>query len=337
MTQTLRPGPSVKAAPALGLVVAALGVVYVVWGSTYLGIRIVVEEAPPLTSMGLRFLTAGVLLGVVLSFKGGVRRLAVRPRELAGAALLGLMLPMLGNGLVSIGESKGAPSGSTALLIAIAPLLIVVFRALTGDRPNALSMLGVLLGFAGLAYLVLAGRDGSRELPLGPALIILFAATCWALGSFVQPRLVLPRDVFVTAVYEMVCGGLIMVTVGFVAGERFTGDYSTRTWLALAYLVVFGSMLAFTSYVWLLAHAPISLVATYAYVNPVVAVFLGWLILDEAVTAPVVVGGGIVVLAVAIVITAERPRRKPLPETPAPETVEAVVSPHGEAERDDAG
>jgi len=322
----------VKAAPALGLVVAALGVVYVVWGSTYLGIRVVVEEAPPLTSMGLRFTTAGVLLGVVLSFKGGVRRLAVRPRELAGAALLGLMLPMLGNGLVSVGESKGAPSGATALLIAIAPILIVVFRALSGDRPNPLSVFGVVLGFVGLGYLVLAGRGGG-DLPLVPALIILFAATCWGLGSFIQPRLLLPDDVFVTTVYEMVCGGLIMVSIGLISGERFTGDYSPRTWFALGYLVVFGSMLAFTAYVWLLNNAPISLVATYAYVNPVVAVFLGWLILGEAVTVPLVVGGGIVVLAVAIVITAERPRRKPLPETPAPESVDAVVSPHGEARR----
>jgi len=124
MTQTAPAERSTTSGPALGLVIAALGVVYVVWGSTYLGIRIVVEEAPPLTSMGLRFLTAGLLLGVLLSFKGGPRRLAVRPRELAGAALLGLMLPMLGNGLVSVGEDLGAPSGATALLIAIAPLII---------------------------------------------------------------------------------------------------------------------------------------------------------------------------------------------------------------------
>jgi drug/metabolite transporter (DMT)-like permease len=336
MAQTLSPAAPVKAAPALGLVVAALGVVYVVWGSTYLGIRVVVEEAPPLTSMGMRFLTAGVLLGVVLSFKGGWRRLAVRPRELAGAALLGLMLPMLGNGLVSVGESKGAPSGATALLIAVAPLIIVVFRTLSGDRPSPLSLFGVVLGFGGLAYLVLAGRGSGGDLPLGPALLILFAATCWGFGSFIQPRLLLPDDVFVTAVYEMVCGGLIMISVGLVSGERFTADYSPDTWFALGYLVVFGSMLAFTAYVWLLANAPIGLVATYAYVNPVVAVFLGWLILGESVTAPIVIGGGIVVLAVAIVITAERPRRKPLPETPTPESVEAVTSPHGEAERVDA-
>ncbi len=335
MTQTVARNAPAKAAPAIGLVVAALGVVYVVWGSTYLGIRVVVEEAPPLTSMGLRFLTAGLLLGVVLSLRSGVRRLAVRPREIAGAALLGLMLPMLGNGLVSVGENMGAPSGATALLIAVAPIMIVVFRAFTGDAPRPLSVFGVLLGFAGLGYLVLAGRGGG-DLPLGPALVILFAATCWAFGSFIQPRLLLPQDVFVTTVYEMVCGGLIMITSGLVSGERFTGDYGPRTWVALSYLVVFGSMLAFTAYVWLLANAPISLVATYAYVNPVVAVFLGWLILGESVTAPIVIGGGVVVLAVAIVITAERPRRKPLPETPAPETVDAVVSPHGEAERVDA-
>jgi len=187
--------------------------------------------------------------------------------------------------------------------------------------------------FAEARALQLAGRGSGGDLPLGPALIILFAATCWGYGSFIQPRLLLPDDVFVTTVYEMVCGGLIMVSIGLVSGERFTGDYSPRTWLALGYLVVFGSMLAFTAYVWLLNNVPISLVATYAYVNPVVAVFLGWLILGEAVTVPLVVGGGIVVLAVAIVITAERPRRKPLPETPAPESVDAVVSAHGEARR----
>jgi drug/metabolite transporter (DMT)-like permease len=325
MTQTLERTRAAKIAPPIGLVIVALGVVYVVWGSTYLGIRIVVEEAPPLTSMGMRFMTAGLLLGLVLMLKGGWRRLAVRPKELAGAALLGLMLPMLGNGLVSVGESHGAPSGATALLIAVAPLMIVIFRAVTGDVPRPLSLFGVLLGFAGLAYLILAGSGSGGDLPLGPALLILFAASCWALGSFTQPRLVLPDDVFVTAVYEMICGGLIMITVGQLAGEQFTGDYSLRIWSALGYLVVFGSMLAFTSYVWLLANAPISLVATYAYVNPVVAVFLGWLILGEAITAPVVIGGGIVVAAVAIVITAERPRNKPLPEPPVPETVEAVA------------
>jgi drug/metabolite transporter (DMT)-like permease len=311
-------------APRLAVVLLALGAVYVVWGSTYLGIRIVVQEAPPLMSGGLRFMTAGLLLATILAVRGGVDRLRVTRRQLAGAAFLGLMLPMLGNGLVSVGEDLGAPSGVTALLIAVVPLWIVVFRAGTGDRPSRAGMFGVVLGFSGLAYLVLAGRaEGGRDLTLLAAGIILFASTCWSIGSFVQPRLTLPRDAFVTAVYEMLSGGLIMVCVGLVVGERFTGDYGLRTWAALGYLVLFGSMIAFTSYVWLLAHAPIGLVATYAYVNPVVAVFLGWLILSEPLTAPVVIGGGVVVLAVAIVITAERPRRVPAasaePAAPMPE------------------
>src|SRR5690606_33392897 len=114
-------------------------------------------------------------------------------RQLLGAATLGLMLPMLGNGLVSVGECLGAPSGATALLIAVSPLIIVLFRGLTGDVPSPLSVLGVLLGFSGLAYLVLAGSGAGGELPLVPALIILSAATCWALGSFLQPRLTLPK------------------------------------------------------------------------------------------------------------------------------------------------
>jgi drug/metabolite transporter (DMT)-like permease len=298
-----------RTGPAVGLVFGALAIVYVVWGSTYLGIRIVVEEAPPLTSMGLRYTTAAVLLGALLSLKGGLRRLRLTRRQALGCGFLGLMLPVLGNGMVAVGESLGAPSGVTALLIAIAPLIIVLFRVAEGDRPRGLTLLGVLSGFGGLALLVLIGSSGAQAFPLGAGLLVLFASSCWAFGSYVQPRLPLPRDVFVTTVYEMLFGGLILVSIGLVSGERFTGDYSARTWTALAYLVVFGSVVAFTSYVWLLANAPISLVATYAYVNPVVAVFLGWLVLSEAVTPAVVIGGGIVVASVALVISAERPRR----------------------------
>jgi drug/metabolite transporter (DMT)-like permease len=307
-----------RVAPAFGLVVAALGIVYVVWGSTYLAIRITVEEAPPLTAMGLRYLTAGLLLGCLLSLRGGLRRFALTGRQVAGVAFLGLMLPMLGNGMVAVGENLGAPSGVAALLIAVCPLLIVLFRVVDGDRPRALTVVGVLLGFAGLAFLVFADRgSGSRDLPIGAALVIMFASTCWAFGSYVQPRLWLPRDVFVTTVYEMLFGGLILTTVGRLSGESFTADYAAKTWTALGYLVVFGSVVAFTAYVWLLANAPISFVATYAYVNPVVAVFLGWLVLHESVSTPVLVGGGTVVLAVAIVIGAEHPSRKSRAEVAA--------------------
>ena len=315
-----RPGTTTKVAPAFGLVLMALVIVYVVWGSTYLAIRIVVEEAPPLTSMGLRYSTAALILGAILMLRGGLRRLRINRRQAVGAAFLGLMLPLLGNGMVSVAEDRGATSGITALLIAIAPLIIVLFRIAEGDRPKPLTLVGVLLGFVGLAVLVLLGRGGAEGFGIGPALIVLFASSCWALGSYVQPRLWLPEDVFVTTVYEMLFGGLMLVALGQLVGEDFTASYGARTWTALGYLVVFGSVVAFTSYVWLIANAPISFVATYAYVNPIVAVLLGWWILDEHVTAPVLVGGGVVVLAVALVITAERPSRR----------VEAVLASSGE-------
>jgi drug/metabolite transporter (DMT)-like permease len=313
-------------APArFGLVLVALGVVYVVWGSTYLGIRVVVEEAPPLTSMGLRFVTAGLLLGLIMVVRKGVRVLRIDARQAVGTATLGLLLPVLGNGLVSVGENMGAPSGFTALLIAVAPLMIVVFRAVERDVPRPATLLGVLLGFVGLAVLILLGRGGG-DFQIAPALVILFAATCWAFGSYIQPRLWLPRDPFVVAVWEMIFGGVIGSVAGLLAGERLGFGYSADTWFAWSYLVVFGSVVAFTSYVWLVANAPISLVATYAYVNPVIAVFLGWLILDEVVTLPIMVGGLVVVAAVAIVISSER-RTTPVAHEelqPEPEPAEAA-------------
>lgn len=309
--------------PRTGLVALALAIVYVVWGSTYLGIRVVVEDAPPMTSMGLRFGTAGLLLGAFFAVRRGFRFLALTRRQVIGTAFLGLCLPLLGNGLVSVAEDKGATSGFAALLIAVAPLVIVIFRAIERDLPNTQTIVGVLLGFAGLAVLVLLGRDAG-DFALGPALIILFAASCWALGSYVQPRLWLPANPFVVAVWEMIFGGAMMVALGLSVGETMTFDYPAKTWFALGYLVIFGSVIAFTAYVWLVANAPISLVATYAYVNPVIAVFLGWLILDEKITWPIVAGGAIVVAAVALVITSER--RQPAPAAPAePPVVEQVT------------
>jgi drug/metabolite transporter (DMT)-like permease len=296
-------------APSWLAVAVALGIVYVVWGSTYLGIRIVVEEAPALTAMGQRFFAAGLVLATVLAVRHGPRRLAVTGRQLLGCAFLGLCLPLLGNGMVAVAEQHGATSGVTALLIAVAPLAIVVFRLVERDVPRPWTLVGVVTGFAGLTLLVLLSRTGDTGSPLGPSLLVLFAGSCWAFGSYLQPRLALPRDPFVVAVYEMLIGGAMLVGTGLVAGQELTLDYGARTWVALSYLVVFGSVVAFSAYVWLLANAPISLVATYAYVNPVVAVLLGSLILDEVVTGPMVLGGAIVVGAVAVVVASERGAR----------------------------
>jgi drug/metabolite transporter (DMT)-like permease len=291
-----------------GAVAAGLGIVYVVWGSTYLGIRIVVEEADPLTAMGVRYVAAALLLGGVLALRSGPGRLRVTRRQLVGAGVLGLMLPLLGNGLVSVSEAHGVTSGYVALMIAIGPLAIVVFRTVERDRPRLMTLAGVLSGFGGLALLVVLGRGGDAGIPLGPALLALFAGSCWAFGSYVQPRLWLPRDPFVIAVYEMLLGGLLALASGLATGEHLSVDHGARTWLAWSYLVVFGSVVAFSAYVWLVANAPISLVATYAYVNPVIAVLLGRLVLGEKVSPTTLLGGAVVVASVAVVITSERRR-----------------------------
>ena len=284
----------------------ALGIVYVVWGSTYLGIKIMVEEMPPLQSAGARYLTGGLLLGGLLAALSGPRRLAVGRAELAGCALMGLLLPALGNGLVTVGESMGAPSGITALVIAGVPLWVVLYRVAARDNPGALTLFGVLVGLGGLAGLVgLTGFAG--DLPVDALLLIVFATLCWSFGSWFQPRLRLPRDPFVVAVYEMAIGGALMLGAGALRGESWDwAGISAGSWVAWGYLVVFGSVVAFSAYVWVLQAAPISLVATYAYVNPVVAVFLGWLVLSEPVTTVVVVSGAIVLAAVAIVVGSER-------------------------------
>jgi drug/metabolite transporter (DMT)-like permease len=234
------------------LIGAALGIVYVVWGSTYLAIRIMVGEMPPLLSAGFRFLTAGLLVAVALVARGGLRRMAVTGRELAGCALIGVLLPVLGQGLVTIGEKGGARSGITALLIAAVPLWVICYRILSGERPARRTLTGVFLGFGGVAVVIAANGAGGGFPPWTIAVVVL-AGLSWALGSWCQPRLRLPGDPFVVVIYEMLVGGGVLTVAGLACGERFRPlDYSARSWVAWAYLVVFGSVVAFSAYVWLL-------------------------------------------------------------------------------------
>jgi drug/metabolite transporter (DMT)-like permease len=291
---------------------ACLAIVYVVWGSTYLGIRIAVETVPPLLGAAVRFGAAAVLLGAVLAVRGGgVRALRVTRGQLAGAALVGLLLLAGGNGLVVVAESAGVPSGIAALLIATVPLIVVVLRLVTRDRPGVATLAGVAVGFAGLAGLVLSRGGGGGVLRPGWALLVLVGATSWSVGSFFSRRLPLPGNTLVTSVYEMAAGALAFAVAAVASGEPAKladSPGSLRSWLALAYLTVFGSLVAYTAYAWLLANAPISLVSTYAYVNPVVAVALGAVVVHESVTPAVLLSGGVIVLGVALVVSTERPR-----------------------------
>ena len=286
---------------------SALVVVYIVWGSTYLGIRVVVETMPPLVAMGVRFVLAAGLLGALIAARQGVRALKVTRRQAGAAGVLGVLLLVCGNGGVAVAEQT-VPSGLAALLVAAMPLWLVAIRTLARDRPRPVSLAGTLLGFVGIAVLTLPGsRPAAVE--LWGMLLIVAGTLGWATGSFLSPKLPLPANPFVTAVWEMLLGGVTMLVLGSARGELrgfSLGQVATEGWLALAYLTVIGSVVAFSAFAWLLANAPVGLISTYAYVNPVVAVLLGFLILGEPITGIILAGGGIVVLGVALVVSAER-------------------------------
>ncbi|WP_083462234.1 EamA family transporter [Kitasatospora griseola] len=295
------PGPGGRPAGLGAAVWAALGIVYVVWGSTYLAIRVVVETMPSLLSGALRFAAAGLLLAVGLAARRGIGALRVTWRQFASAALVGVLLLTGGNGMVVLAE-KTVPSGLAALMVASVPLWVVLLRRVFGTRTDPATLAGVLLGLAGLAVLTAPGLTG--QVGLTGLVLAVIGAVVWALGSVLAGRLPLPADPFVASVYEMLAGAVGALALSFLRGEP--GDFdpaavSTASWVGLGYLVLFGSIVAFTSYAWLLQRAPLPLVATYAYVNPVVAVFLGWLLLSEALTWPIMLGGAIVVGGVFLV------------------------------------
>ncbi|MET8624107.1 EamA family transporter [Kitasatospora sp. NPDC004669] len=314
------PSPDSGTATRLGGAVwLALGVVYVVWGSTYLAIRIAVETMPSFLSAAARFLTAGLLLVGYLLVRQGPAGLRVSGRQLASAALVGVLLLTGGNGLVVLGETS-VPSGLAALLVAAVPLWMVVLTAFGGERPKPAEIAGVLFGLVGLGVLSAPAIGGSVK-PLGVILIICATLT-WAAGSFVSKRIPMPGNVLAASAYQMLAGGFCNLLIGLARGEQHGFDLSAvsgRSWLALAYLVLFGSLLGFTAYAWLLRSAPLTLVATYAYVNPVVAVLLGWLILAEPMTGPTLAGGAIVVAGVCLVVSvSRRPGRSGRPARPRP-------------------
>jgi drug/metabolite transporter (DMT)-like permease len=292
--------------PPSWLVWAALWTVYIVWGSTYLAIRVTVETMPPLMTAATRFLVAGSIVYAFLRIKKGRAFVRLERREIVASTAVGALLLFGGNGLVSVAEEH-VPSALAALIIASVPLWIVVMRFATGDRVPGGTLAGVAVGFAGVALLIVPGdRPGTAS--LGHLLLIVLASMSWATGSFVSKRLPLPKDPFVSTAAQMLGGGVVLAIAGLVSGEASGLDpsaFSGASIAGLVYLIVAGSFLAFTAYVWLLQNAPISKVATYAYVNPTVAIFLGWLILSEEITPTILAGAAVIVAAVAWIVRME--------------------------------
>jgi drug/metabolite transporter (DMT)-like permease len=300
------------AAPPPWLAWLALGIVYVVWGSTYLAIRVMVQTVPALLGAGSRFVIAGLVLYGWVWARRGRAALRVSRREAAGAACVGILLTSGGNGLVTVAERQIA-SSLAALVIASVPFAIVLIRVAIGERVSRRALIAVGVGFVGVAILVLPGASAGGKGLVG-AMLVLAGAIAWGAGSVSSTRLALPRDLGASTAIQMTAGGAAMLIAGVLGGEAGKVDvsaFSTRSVVAFAYLVVFGSIVAFSAYTWLLQNVPISRVATYAYVNPVIAVFLGWVVLGERISPTMLAGASVIVGSVAVTIRATRTQAGP--------------------------
>ena len=306
------------AAPPTWKVAGALGIVYVVWGSTYLGIAIMVQTLPPLVAAGVRYSVAGlILLAALVAWHRFRGQRMERPSLLhwRSAVVIGALLLVGGNGGVVLGEVL-IPSGIAALVIATTPIWMALFEALVvRRRPSRLSIAGLVAGTIGVAILV-APLEGTEPIdPVGIALVA-GAAISWSIGSVYARRAPLPKSAFQEAGLEMLAGGAIMLGVGILRGELAAvdpGAFSSASVLAVLYLIIFGSLIAFTAYIWLLNHISIGVVSTSAYVNPIVAVALGVVILDEALT-PRTVLAAVIIIGAVIALVSGRPRAATEPE-----------------------
>ena len=264
----------------------ALWTVYLVWGSTYVAIKLSVRTLPAFLSAGSRFLLAGILLAVILAVTG--RSIRVTRRELAASAVLGLSLLALGVGMVTLAETR-IDSSIAAMIAGSVPLQVILLRTLAREGVALATRLSVLVGLAGLA-------------------LALAASISWSLGSFFGHKLPLPRDGFVATTWEMLSAGVLLLLLGVVTGEPWSMDASAFTLQSIAawlYLAVFGSLIGFTAYAWLLRNAPISKVVTHQYVNPLVAILLGALLLGEQLTLTVGLGAALIVGSVFVAVRSE--------------------------------
>jgi drug/metabolite transporter (DMT)-like permease len=310
------PAMTRASSPSGAAVWAGIVTLYVVWGSTYLGIAVAVETLPPFLMAAARFLAAGTILLTWSVARAGASFRRPSTAEVRDAAVIGALLLGGGMGLVAYGE-LAAPSGIATLLVAMMPLWLAVGgRIVFGERLPLLAAVGIGLGLVGVAILVSPGDAALDGVGATHLLALLISPVCWAAGSlFAAHRARLPERPLVATGLQMLLGGLVLLAMALLAGEPARFDpsaVSARSLVGLAYLTLVGSILAFTVYGWLLRVAPLPKVSTYAYVNPVVAVILGAAILGEPLTGRAILAGAVIVAAVALIITARS--RVPSPE-----------------------
>jgi drug/metabolite transporter (DMT)-like permease len=288
-------------APSRRLLILAFASVYLAWGSTYLAIRVGVAHTPPTVLAGLRFLLAGG--GMLLALAATGRLAPTSGRELRAIGIMAVLMLLGGNGLVVWAE-QSVPSGLAALLVATVPLWMAGLAALppARERLPPAAVAGVGLGFLGVAVLVRPDVGGGGD--LWHALALVLASFSWSCGSIYARHAGIKADPITVTAWEMFFAGLLFLALGTVTGGVWQAQLDATGIAAIIYLVTIGSWVGFTAYIWLLAHVPAAKAATYAYVNPVIALLLGWWLLDEPITPAIVAGSSIVVVAVALVTSA---------------------------------
>jgi len=276
--------------------------IYIVWGSTFVALALVVRDLPPFLAMAIRHLIAGALL-LAWALPRGDRegdRIG-RPQILAGFVFGGLLF-LLGHGSLAWAQQT-VPAGVAALLVGSIPIWMALLdRLVFGKRLRSSAYVGFILGFVGLAFLF--DPFGEGHVDRVGAVVIILGALCWSAGSLYSRGAALPSRPLVSAGLGALCGGILLLVVSIAGGELGEATWSADALLSLGFLIVIGSLVGFTAYVWLLRSAPISLVATYAYVNPIVAVALGWALLGETITLQMVVAGASILVAVALIVRA---------------------------------
>ena len=289
-------------------VMVSLGIIYFVWASTYVGTAFVVEEVDPYTGSGFRFMTAGMLIVLFVIITKGPRALKINKKQVINAMFIGFILIGLASPLLGV-SAQHISSGLIALLVAMTPIFIAILRFIFGDIPSLKTIIGIVVGFGGV-IIVLVIPTVENNLFI---IICLVSNVIWAIGSFWSQRIELPESPLTTAAIQTFFGGMCAILIGILRGEdtsTFFNASESETWIAFLYISVMGAI-AYSAYAFLLVNTPISLVATHAFVNPIVALFLGNLLRNEKISTSIIVSGTVVVCGIALVVLGEK-RKEPI-------------------------
>ena len=292
-------------------VMVSLGIIYFVWASTYVGTAFVVEEIDPYTGSGFRFMTAGMLISLFVIITKGPRALKINKKQVINAMFIGFILIGLASPLLGV-SAQHISSGLIALLVAMTPIFIAILRFIFGDIPSLKTILGIVVGFGGV-IIVLVIPTVENNLFI---IICLISNVIWAIGSFWSQRIELPESPLTTAAIQTFFGGICAILIGIFRGEdtsTFFNASESETWIAFLYISVMGAI-AYSAYAFLLVNTPISLVATHAFVNPIVALFLGNLLRNEKISTSIIVSGTVVVCGIALVVLGEKRKELISPE-----------------------